>query len=351
MNEHRNLGRPINKILILKWSALGDIAMATAVMEDIRQAFPDSQIDLNTMPKFSHLLVEDDRFENIFAVELREKGAKFTNALSWLNRVRSSKYDLIIDLQSNDRSRLMLGLLKISNFRSPLLLGHHKGFPYDYAPPPIRQKPQGIVGLQRMLGEIGVKTKTNLPTIKYRKERKIALEKSKSLHHLFKDDFLILVPGSQAGGFLKRWGFKKYAELANTLWHKHHLRSCLVGGPDDTKECELVHAHAPEATLNLCGKTEILDLIPIGSRAKAIVANDTGPAHVLATCGKPMISICGPTDPIRVKPLGDKVQTIQADVECKSCYLKECPNQHICMESVSVGEVLELVSRCIALKP
>ena len=76
MNGLRDLGRPINKLLIVKWSALGDIAMATAVMEDIRQAFPDSQIDLNTMPKFSHLFAEDDRFENIFAVDLRGNGTR-----------------------------------------------------------------------------------------------------------------------------------------------------------------------------------------------------------------------------------------------------------------------------------
>ena len=201
-----------------------------------------------------------------------------------------------------------------------------------------------------MMGEIGVSIKTKTPIIKFNKRRIGGFHKCNIDHHLSGNDFLILVPGSQAGGFLKRWGARKFAELANAVWLKHNLKSCLIGGPDDIEECETVCALSPESTFNLCGETEILDLIPIGNRAKAIVANDTGPAHVLAACDKPMIAICGPTDPIRVKPLGGKVKTIQADVECKSCYLKECPNQHICMESISVSEVFELVSGCMPLK-
>lgn len=350
MKNSQDLGRRIDKILIIKWSALGDIAMATAVMEDIRIHFDESQIDLNTLPQFSQIFAEDDRFKKILTIDIRKKGAKLRNAFNWLKKVRFGNYDLIIDLQSNDRSRLMLILLKLCTFRSPLILGHHKGFPYNFAPPPIQRKPRGIKGLQSMMGEIGVPAKTKIPIIKFNKRRIGRFHECNIANHLSENDFLILVPGSQASGFLKRWGARKFAELANAVWLKHNLKSCIIGGPDDIEVCQTVHSLSSKPTFNLCGQTSILDLIPIGNRAKAIVANDTGPAHILAACGKPMISICGPTDPIRVKPLGDKVQTIQADVECKSCYLKECPNKHICMESVSVAEVLELVSRCIVLK-
>ena len=76
-------------------------------------------------------------------------------------------------------------------------------------------------------------------------------------------------------------------------------------------------------------------------RGVPVVANDTGPGHILAAADKPMVCICGPTDPVRVKPICSKVETLQAEVECRNCYLKECPNRHICMEEVTADMVIE----------
>ena len=118
-----------------------------------------------------------------------------------------------------------------------------------------------------------------------------------------------------------------------------------MGGPDEIDECARVHELADNATVNFCGKTEMLDLVPLGKRAVAVVANDTGPAHLLAAADKPMVSICGPTDPVRVKPICSKVETLQADVECRSCYLKECPHGHICMEELTVDIVLSAFNK------
>jgi ADP-heptose:LPS heptosyltransferase len=110
-------------------------------------------------------------------------------------------------------------------------------------------------------------------------------------------------------------------------------------------ECARVHELSSHASVDLCGKTEVLDLVPLGRRSVAVVANDTGPGHILAAADKPMVCICGPTDPVRVKPHCSRVETLQADVECRNCYLKECPNGHICMEEVTLDMVMDALRR------
>ncbi len=129
--------------------------------------------------------------------------------------------------------------------------------------------------------------------------------------------------------------------MARRLMQDHGFRSVIVGGPDEVDECARVHELSAPATDNLCGRTEVLDLVPLGRRAVPVVANDTGPGHILAAADKPMVCICGPTDPVRVKPICSKVETLQAEVECRNCYLKECPNRHICMEEVTADMVIE----------
>ena len=325
--------------------------MSTAIIEDIRNKFPKSEIDLNTMPKFEGFFQDDDRFNIVWSTDLRQQGKAFQNALSGIVYVKKNRYNLIIDLQNNNRSKIILSFLRLFSVKCPIIVGQHQGFPYHITPAKKDIKPRGNDGLKKIITEIGILPSNEVPVIKVSEERISHVNKILLESGLIMNDFIILVPGSHASGHLKRWGDSKYADLANELWNRRKIPSCIVGGPDDVEVCQNVHNKSVEATVNLCGITNILDLIPLGGHALAIIANDTGPAHVLAACNKPIISICGPTDPARVKPLGEKVQTIQADVACKSCYLKECPNNHVCMENLSVLDVMSLITKATAIKP
>ena len=95
--------------------------------------------------------------------------------------------------------------------------------------------------------------------------------------------------------------------------------------------------------MNLCGETEILDLIPLARRARCVVANDTGTGHVAAVADRPMVVICGPTDPRRVRPAGPRVHTRQAPLFCVNCYRKDC-SHHSCMEVLHPAQVLEALA-------
>jgi heptosyltransferase-2 len=159
-------------------------------------------------------------------------------------------------------------------------------------------------------------------------------------HRLENQRFALFMPGCQAAGWLKRWGWRRFSALAVELSRRGIDKVVLVGAEDERDECDAIAAACPDITVNLCAETEVLDLVPLARGARCVVANDTGTAHVAAVADRPMVVVCGPTDPRRVRPAGLRVHTRQSDLWCVNCYRKDCVH-HACMEVLHPGLVLE----------
>ncbi len=165
-------------------------------------------------------------------------------------------------------------------------------------------------------------------------------------HGLEAGRFAVLLPGSQAAGWLKRWGAQRYAALARLLRERGVDKVVLLGGPDELEECAAIAGACDVSWLvNLCGQTKMLDLVPLAAAARLIVANDTGTAHVASCTTTPMVVICGPTDPRRVKPVGENVRALQADIDCRNCYGKTCAHDHACMAAITPAMVLAALTK------
>lgn len=334
----------IRRILIIKWSAMGDVTIASAAIESVRRAFPAAEIDLNTQQPWDQLFQDDPRFARVFSVKLRKQG--WRGVRRWLREVRRGRYDLIIDLQTNDRSRLLLGLLRLCGGGPRYLLGTSKLLPYNVTPSGPRP-PAAIDHLHRALAAAGIPAAAVRPALHVPaqvRERATALQREMGL---VAGEYAVFMPGSHAAGLLKRWGAQRYAALARLLQQAGIVKVALIGGPDDVEECERLAAAAPEAVVNLCGRTQLLDIVPLVADARLVVANDTGTAHLASATERPIVVICGPTNPARVKPAGDNVVALQADLPCINCYLKEC-SHHSCMPLITPEQVLE---RLRALAP
>ncbi|MEY3883689.1 MAG: hypothetical protein RIS87_978, partial [Pseudomonadota bacterium] len=196
------------------------------------------------------------------------------------------------------------------------------------------------------LNAIGVPTLTKAPVL-YSTQTDIDQAKKILINHqLDTQSFAILLPGSHAAGQAKRWGISHYADLAQALKARGISRIVLIGGADETEDCEKITAYHPDFIINLCGQTNLLELPEIFRHAKMIVGNDTGTAHLAAVAQRPVLVICGPTDPRRVKPLGRHVIAIQADIACKNCYQKIC-SHHSCMKNLTVDHVMANLEVCL----
>jgi ADP-heptose:LPS heptosyltransferase len=338
----------IERILIIKWSALGDIAIASAVMEDIARAFPTAEIHLNTQPGGVNLFKDDPRFREVFAIDVRKKGKRWANSLAWIRRVRAGNYDLLIDLQRSDHSRFLLALLWMTGGAPPYRLGNRGGFPYTHQPANRDPQAHALAMMRSVLESVGIPARTSRPVFYPGASQLDQVKSLRDTYGLQDGRYVVMLPGSHAAGLLKRWGAERYSELARLLRAQGMGKIVLVSGPDEVEVCEQIAALG-DFVVNLTS-LELLQIAPLCEGAAAIIGNDTGNMHFAAGAGRPMLVLCGPTDPRRVKPIGSSVFAVQASLPCISCYSKVCrnPDHHACMKAITPEWVAGCVSALIA---
>lgn len=326
----------IRRILIIKWSALGDVVITSALMEDIARAFPHAEIHLNTQPNCVSLFKADPRFTEVFAIDVRKKGARWSNAVAWVRRVRAGRYDLLIDFQRSDHSRFLLALLWISGGSPRYRLGNRGGFPYTHQPENRDPQAHAFVMMRSVLESVGIPARTPHPVFHPAPEQIERVKALRDEYGLEDGRYVVLLPGSHAAGQLKRWGVPRYIELAQLLHAQGMRKIALIGGPDEVEDCAQIAASG-DFVVNLNGRLELLQIASLCEGATAIIGNDTGTAHFASAAGRPLLVLCGPTDPRRVKPIGALTFAVQADLPCISCYAKVCsnPDHHACMKAIT----------------
>ncbi len=156
---------------------------------------------------------------------------------------------------------------------------------------------------------------------------------------------VLLAPGA-AFGPTKLWPAERFALLADALLDRGE-KTALVIGPDEVELGRLIARRARHRIPLLGAELDTGRLAALLSRARLLVGNDSGPAHLAAAVGTPVVVFFGPTDPGRTAPLGAPVVVLDRYVFCSPCYLKKCPYQHECLEEITVEMALEAATRML----
>jgi heptosyltransferase II len=154
-------------------------------------------------------------------------------------------------------------------------------------------------------------------------------------------------------GPAKRWMPERFAEVAARVSDEVPCRWLLFGSPNasdvqiaGTIETRLrAHCSDPRDVVNVAGKTTLLELCGLIKFCKLLLTNDTGPMHLAAALGTPLVAIFGSTSPELTGPLGERSIVVRQPVECSPCFLRECPIDFRCMDRITVDRVVEAVLR------
>ncbi len=151
----------------------------------------------------------------------------------------------------------------------------------------------------------------------------------------------VLCPGS-AFAPTKRWPAGRYASLADALAARGF--SCAVAiGPAEGGLGARVASDAKTGPPVLGADLDPVELAAVLSRASIVVANDSGPMHLAAAVGTPVVAFFGPTDPGRTAPTGSPSRTLDRYVFCSPCFRTRCPYGHECMEEITVQDAVRAV--------
>jgi lipopolysaccharide heptosyltransferase II len=167
-------------------------------------------------------------------------------------------------------------------------------------------------------------------------------EDRKHVDGLLENDepFAVLLPGTNWQ--TKRWPVENFAALVPPLAERFGLRSVVAGSGGDSELAKSIGG------IDVTGKTNLRQLVALLERAQIVIANDSGPMHIAAALGRPLVTLFGPTNPIRTGPYRRNETVLRLDMPCSPCYSRTCCHQS-CLQWLKVEAVLEEVENQIGV--
>jgi len=325
--------------LVIAPNWLGDCVMALPVLRAIRRAHPEDPLSVLAREKSAGLF----RAEGSAGTVLPRSGL-FRD----VRRLRRERFSEAWLLPNSFRSALAPWLAGIperigydTDFRGPLLTRRLKE--------PRRTEHQ-LRDYDALLRSRGIEPDLEAPRLPVTAKALDRAASSLDAAGVDRDGPLALLAPGAAFGWTKRWPPNRYAALGDLLAGRG-LGCAVVIGPGEEKLGAAVAASARERLPVVGADLDPLELLALLSCARVVVANDSGPIHLAAGVGVPVVAFFGPTDPGRTAPTGAPSRVLDRYVFCSPCYLKQCPYGHECMKEISVEDALRAVEELIGRSP
>jgi lipopolysaccharide heptosyltransferase II len=332
------------KILILKPSSLGDVIQALPVLRLLKRRFPESRIYWWIETTLAPLLEADPDLAGVVLFHRR----RWASPLNWgelwrsVQWMRAQQFDWVIDLQSLARSAAFAWLAN-----GGLTIGLDdpregaRGF-YDITVRRASFHTHAVEWYLSVLRQLSVPVQSDFEWIHPRPDIAAALRRKWPLEQ---NRWLAIQPGAR--WLTKRWPVEYFSQVVRDLAARRVFRFVLLGAPEDRSIAESIASAAPQRCLNLAGQTSLPEMVEWIRASELIITNDTGPMHVAAALGKPMVAIFGPTEPRRTGPYGHLEEALQLDLPCVPCLRSRCRNpKHLeCLRELAPGTVLNAVER------
>jgi len=142
-----------------------------------------------------------------------------------------------------------------------------------------------------------------------------------------------------AYGTAKRWPPERFAAAAELVARRSGARVAIVGSAAERPLAEQIAAQLGASARVLCGETTLAELVGVLRELRLLLTNDSGPMHLAAALGTPLVAVFGSTDWTETAPFSERARIVREQTECAPCRLRECPIDHRCMARVRVDRV------------
>lgn len=357
------------RILIVRLSALGDIVHAVPVLSALRRHDPAAEIDwlveeayapvLSLVPGLDRRVIvraapstRDSVLPTGGAPTWSQAGPRAQRAvvfhggvgyLKAMAYLRRQRYDIALDLQGLIKSAVwarVSGARRVVGFARAHLREPHAAWLYTetVTPPDTPHVIRKNLAVAAHLGATVVPFDLPVdpgprPDLRRRIEEAIGPAR-----------YAVLNPGAAWPN--KRWPPERFGALAEALLHRHGLVSFVTWGPAERALAEGI-VHASGGAAHLAPPTDIADLAALMRGAALVVAGDTGPLHIAAAMGAPIVGLYGPTWPERNGPWDPADEVISRAGQCQCHHKRQCQIGAPCIEDITLDEVVAAADRRI----
>ena len=335
-------------ILIVKLSAIGDVIHTLPSLTALRRLYPEAHITWVVEEAAADLVSHHPYLDEVLISRRKSwirdiKAGKFQSTWrevrSFLARLRSRRYDLVIDFHGLFKSSAVVFLsggkrkLGYDSWQELSGLFLNEKIPEDMSKHAVDR----YLDFPRYLGAKIDQVEFILPLTPGTKTKASRLLDQ---YHLSEKKYIAINP--IAFWETKLWDNAKFACLADWIKEKLNLDVAFTGS--DKADAADILSRMTREGINLGGETSLLTLAEIYQRACAVITTDSGPMHLAAAVGTPVIALFGPTDPARTGPYGTGHTIIRADLSCSPCLKKKCPTRQ-CMEDIMPEQVFAALEK------
>ncbi len=326
------------RILVIRFSSLGDIILTAPFLKVLRRKFPDAEIDFCTKSRYKDIIRLNPNINRIIETD---DNLDFIELSKLRKELTGNPYDLVIDLHNNLRTfylKFFLGLgtkilvFRKYSFRKFLLVNFKinllKGFP------PISARYINTLKKIAHITSSDLKTHSEFFTNKESRNRVLKILADNGIADT--SNIICVVPGTKH--FTKTYPAEYYAEIINTAQGSHVF--ALVGAENDRPVTGKILSGTRKNICDLCGKLNLPELAELMKLSKLVISGDTGPMHIAEALNVPLIALMGSS----VKEFGFYPQSENSSVienvnlSCRPCShigKKKCFKGHFkCMMEI-----------------
>jgi 3-deoxy-D-manno-octulosonic-acid transferase/heptosyltransferase-1 len=344
------------EILVVKMSALGDVIQALPVIPALKATFPGARIHWLVEEAAEPIVRLHPSVDRVLVSRRRRWGKDWRHPDRWsqvieevlglVRQLRRPRYDLAIDFQGLMKSGVWMHFAEASRkvgFDGVREWGH------IFLTERVSPLHPDLHAVERYLhlvawigGEIeGVDFGICPPPDARRRLRKVLQRNG------WGGDapYAVIVP--TARWRTKRWEETSFAEVADRLAQDLDLRVAVTGVRQDRSIARGILRRMRHPAVDLAGETDVVTLMALLEGARVVVSVDSGPMHLAAALGTPVVALFGPTAPWRTGPYGRGHRVIRSPSSCSPCFRRLC-SRRTCMDRIRPREVVEAVAEVVS---
>jgi lipopolysaccharide heptosyltransferase II len=323
-------------VLVVRLGAIGDVVNALVFASALKEARLDLHLGWVVHPLAAPLV---EGHPCIDRVHLWKRGGGLAELARLVRELRAERYDLAVDLQRIQKSALVARLSG-----APRVLGYDRARSKELSwlwtrerIAPREHARHMVLHYLEFAQHLGAEP--GEPRHLFPPDDGAEAWAAQLVRELGGEPVLVNLGASKPAN---RWMPERFGALARALTHEPGVPVCLTGGPDDKPRAHAARMAAGDARLrDLVGHTSLRQLVALTRRARLHVGCDTGPMHIAAALGTPVVALFGPADPVRTGPWGAGHRVLRVPPPCAPCNRRTCNQpRHACMEDLTVELVL-----------
>ena len=335
----------INNILVRAPNWIGDAVLCLPALEALKMACPQAAITVLAKPWVGPVFFNNPSVKQVIDYDISGRHRGIFGKWKLIKDIRKYGFDSAVLFQNAFEAAMIVFMAGI-----PVRIGYARDLRGFLLTNPIKltsdiKKTHHVFYYLNIVAGLKKDYSRQLSAISHQPKIYLTKEESEYAKNFLKgkgieSNIIVGIAPGASYGPAKRWMAERFTEVARRLMADYDAGLILFGGIDDKVICGEVLKGLKG--LNLAGEVGLRQTIALISRCNLFITNDSGPMHIAASLGIPVVAVFGSTDPNLTAPLSDNVRVVKKDIECSPCFDRVCREGHYnCMKLVGTDDVYE----------